>query len=269
MAEALDRAAKAAGVTAVIHVKFDTGMGRLGVRYDAAREFAEALRRCPNLRVDGVMTHFAAADDPQRDQFTREQIERFRAALATLREHGFAPTYEDLANSPAIYAHPAAHGNMVRAGGVIYGLWRDVLQPGASAPGLRPVMSLRTSIMLLKTIRAGETLGYGCTFRAPRETVVATLPVGYHDGYMRALSNCGRAIVRNRFAPVIGRISMDLTLIDVTDVPGVALGDAVTLLGEQGGLAITAEEIAAQAQTISYEVTCGISERVPRRYLPQ
>lgn len=265
----LDRAAGQAGVVADVHVKIDTGMGRLGVRYDEAAGFAEALRNFKNIRVDGLMTHFAAADDPDRDCFTNEQAARFQAAVLAFRERGFRPTYEDMANSAAVASHHQAWGNMVRPGGMLYGLWRDVLPASPHSLQLRPVMSLRSRIMLLKTVHRGETLGYGCTFEASRETLVATLPVGYNDGYMRALSNRGRVIVCGRYAPVVGRISMDLTLIDVTDVPGVQLEDDVTLLGEDddGGLSIPVEDVAKTAGTISYEITCGISERVPRYYL--
>lgn len=268
MAEALDRAARAAGAIADAHVKIDTGMGRLGVRYDEAAEFADRLRACAHLRVDGVMTHFAAADDPDRECFTNEQAERFRQAVRVFRARGFNPTYEDLANSAATLAYPSAWGNMVRPGGMLYGLWRDILPPLPDLPRLRSVMALRSRIILLKRIRQGETLGYGCSFEASRETLVATLPVGYHDGYMRALSNRGRVILRGQYAPVVGRISMDFTLLDVTDIPAVAVGDHVTLLGADGELAIPAEDIAKTAGTLSYEVTCGISARVPRLYSP-
>lgn len=269
MAEALDRAAEAAGCVADVHVKIDTGMGRLGVRYDAAREFVLAFRRFKHLRLNGVMTHFAAADDPERDCFTEEQVARFNEAVRMIRELGFSPTFQDMANSAATFAHPSAWGNMVRPGGVLYGLWRDVLPRLSQPPPLRPVMAVRSRITLLKRVRQGETLGYGCTFEASRETIVATLPIGYNDGYVRALSNQGRVIVRGAYAPVVGRISMDLTLIDVTDVRDAAVGDCVTLLGEDGLLAIPAEDLAAATGTISYEITCGISRRVPRRYVPQ
>jgi alanine racemase len=268
-AEALDRAAEAAGVRADIHVEIDTGMGRLGVRYDEAREFVAALRRFKHLRLDGAMTHFPAADDTARESFTNEQVKRFNNAVEMIRELGFQPTYQDMANSAATFAHPSAWGNMVRPGGVLYGMWRDVLpQQLSEPPRLRPVMAVRSRIILLKRVRQGETLGYGCTFTASRETLVATLPIGYNDGYVRALSNCGRVIVRGVHAPVVGRVSMDLTLIDVTDVAHAAVGDRVTLLGEDGSLAIPAEEIAQTTGTLSYEITCGISRRVPRRYLP-
>lgn len=267
MAEAIDRAAAAAGVVADVHLKIDTGMGRLGVRYDEAREFVDAFRNFKNLRLDGVMTHFAAADDPDRDCFTDEQVSRFNEVVAMVHERGFQPTSLDLANSAATFAHSSAWGNMVRPGGVLYGLWRDVLPALSEPPDLRPVMSVRSQITLLKRVPQGETLGYGCTFEASRETRVATLPIGYNDGYVRALSNRGRVIVRGMYAPVIGRISMDLTLIDVTDVPQVSVGDVVTLLGTDHTLTIPAEDIAKTAGTLSYEITCGISRRVPRRYI--
>ena len=268
MVEALDRAAREAQVVADVHLKIDSGMGRLGVRYDEIGEFADALTAFRNIRVDGVMTHFAAADNPDLDCFTDEQVARFRQAIETLRERGHRPSYEDIANSAGTFAHPSSWGNMVRPGGVLYGLWRDILPPANEPPRLLPVMSLRSRITLLKRVRKGETLGYGCTFEASRETIVATLPIGYNDGYVRALSNRGRMIVRGGYAPVVGRISMDLTLIDVTDVSGVALNDCVTLLGEDGDLSITAEDIAETAGTLSYEITCGISARVPREYRP-
>ena len=267
MAEALDAAARAAGVVADIHVKVDTGMGRLGVRFDEAAEFAWRLKGFRNLRVGGLLTHFAAADEPRRDCFTEEQLARFREAVAAFRARGHEPEYVHAANSAATFSHPGAWGNMVRPGGVLYGLWRDVLPPGAGEPGLRPVMTLRSRVTLLKSVHAGETLGYGCTYEASREMVVATVPAGYADGYARALSNRGRVVVKGRFAPVVGRVSMDLTLLDVTDVEGVRVGEQVTLLGADGELLLPAEDIAQTAGTLSYEITCGISARVPRRHV--
>lgn len=269
MAASLDSAARAAGVVADVHVKIDTGMGRLGVRYDEAAEFAEGMRAFENVRVDGLMTHFAAADEPARDCFTEEQLKHFREAVAAFRERGYSPTYEHASNSAATFAHPEARFRMVRPGGVLYGLWRDVLPPTAEPPALRPVMSVRSRVILLKRVHAGETLGYGCTYEAAREMVVATVPVGYADGYVRALSNRGRVAVKGKLAPVVGRVSMDLTIVDVTDVEGVEVGERVTLMGADGELSIPAEDIARTANTISYEVTCGISQRVPRRYAPE
>lgn len=265
--EALDTAARNARITADVHVKIDTGMGRLGVRFDEAAEFVDALKRFEHIRVDGLMTHFAAADDPTCETLTEDQIERFESVSKLFRARGFAPRYVHSANSAGIFGHPEAPGNIVRPGGVLYGVWRDILSPSTENNGLRPVMSLHSRIMLLKWVPQGETIGYGCTFEASRKSLVATVPIGYDDGYLRGLSNRSHVIVRGTYAPVVGRISMDLTILDVTGVEGVELGDSVTLLGRNGDLEIPAEELARIAGTLSYEVTCGIGERVPRVYL--
>ena len=267
MVETLDQAANAAGVIADVHVKIDTGMGRLGVRFDQLVDFVDSVKRFKNLRIDGLMTHFAAADDLSCKPLTEDQIQRFDDAVKVLQDRGHDLSYRHLANSAAIFGQPAAWGNMVRPGGVLYGLWRDILPPLSEEPNLRAAMSLRSCITLLKWVPQGETIGYGCTFEASRKTLVATLPVGYDDGYMRGLSNRGHVIVRGSFAPVVGRISMDLTLIDVTNVPGVEFGDEVTLFGVRGDLTIPAEDLAKVVGTLSYEVTCGIGERVPRVYV--
>lgn len=261
---AIDTAARERGEVADVHVKIDTGMGRLGVRFDEVPDFLDALTRFKNIRIDGVMTHFAAADEPACGPLTHDQIQRYQQVVAAFRARGYEPTYRHLANSAAIFGQPTAWGNMVRPGGVLYGLWRDILAPDDRNQKLQPVMSLHTRITLLKWVPAGETVGYGCTFEASSKTRVATVPVGYHDGYIRALSNRGHAIIRGVSATVIGRISMDLTLIDVTNVPGVEHDDEVILMGHDAGISITAEDIARTAGTLSYEVTCGIGERVPR-----
>ncbi len=262
--EELDRVAGERGEVGDVHVKIDTGMGRLGVRFDQLGEFLPKLHKFKNIRVDGVMTHFAAADEPRCGPLTTEQIQRFDAAVAAFREQGFQPTYRHLANSAGIFAQPASWGNMVRPGGVLYGLWRDILDPAHLDEPFQPVMSLHSRIGLLKWVPAGETVGYGCTFEASSKTLVATVPLGYDDGYMRALSNRGHAIIRGVYATVIGRISMDLTLIDVSGVPGVELDDEVILLGRYEKLSVSAEDIARTAGTLSYEVTCGIGPRVPK-----
>jgi alanine racemase len=270
MIESLDQAASDAGIVADVHVKVDTGMGRLGVRFDQLNEFVAALAHFRNVRVDGLMSHLAAADDASCQPLTEDQIRRFEDAVVVFRDHGYRPTFLHLANSAGIFGHREAWGNMVRPGGVLYGLWRDVLPPSTSSPELRPVMSLYSKISLLKWVPPGETLGYGCTFEASRKSLIATVPIGYHDGYMRGLSNRAHVLVRGTYAPVVGRISMDLTLIDVTDVPGVELEDEVTLLGwdrHNAELKIPAEELARISGTLSYEVTCGVGERVPRVYV--
>lgn len=266
--EVIDRAARERGEVADVHVKIDTGMGRLGVRFDEVGDFITQLKRFENVRIDGLMTHFAAADEPTCGPLTRDQIQRFENAAGTFREQGFQPTFQHLANSAGIFAQPETFApgkaNMVRPGGVLYGLWRDILDPAHRDVKLHPVMSLHSRISLLKWVPPGETVGYGCTFEASSKTLVATIPIGYDDGYMRALSNRGHAIIRGVYATVIGRISMDLTIIDVTNVPGVQINDQVTLMGQAGNLAVTAEYLAKTAGTLSYEVTCGIGGRVPR-----
>ena len=267
MIESLDRAARDQGVVADVHLKVDTGMGRLGVRTEALPELCETLKRCHNIHLDGLMTHLAAADDLKREDFTRTQLDRFTQAASVLRERGFTPRYLHGANSAAAFAFPESRGNMVRPGATLCGFVRDVLPPNIPPPPLRPVMSVHSRIMLLKKVDRGEKLGYDCTYETTRESLIATLPIGYDDGYPRAMSNRGRVIVRGEFAPVVGRVSMDLTLIDVTDVAGVSLDDQVTLLGKDGELLITAEEVAELAGTISYEIACGISNRVSRVYV--
>ncbi len=265
-ARTLNEAAAKRGTSVAIHVKVDTGMGRIGVRYDQVSEFADALKSLDHLLLEGVMTHFAAADDLEENHFTDLQIRRFDDAVSIFRDRGFKPTYLDLANSPATVAHPASRGNMVRVGGVLYGLGGDVLPKAIEKPELKPVMSLHTHIAHLKKVPAGETLGYGRTFTTGGDSVIATLPIGYQDGYSRLLSNAGRAIAGGEYVPVVGRISMDWTLLDVTEIAGVQIGDEVILIGHQNGLQIFAEDLAAAMGTISYEVTCGIDRRVTRLY---
>jgi alanine racemase len=267
MVQSFNDAAREAGVVADVHVKIDTGMGRLGIRFDQLNEFADALRQCEHIRVDGLLTHFAAADDPSCQSLTDDQVKRFDEAVQFFRERGCRPTHLHLANSAGVFGHPEAFGNLVRPGGVLYGLWRDILPPAIENPKLAPVLSFYSRITLLKWVPRGETIGYGCTFEASRKSLIATLPVGYNDGFMRGLSNRAHVIVRGTYAPVVGRVSMDLTLLDVTNVAAVAVGDKVTLLGQEGELRVSAEDLAKVAGTLSYEVTCGLSERVPRFYV--
>jgi len=265
--EALDRAARDAGIKANVHLKIDTGMGRLGVRPEKLSQFCEGLQRLSHIRVEGLMTHLAAADDPALDEFTASQLKRFEDGVRECRQHGIDPAYIHVANSAATFALSQGERNMVRPGGSLYGFVRDVFSTRIVRPALKPVMSVHSRIILLKSVGPGEKLGYGCTFETKRESLIGTIPIGYDDGFRRALSNRGKMIVRGQFAPVVGRVSMDMTLIDVTDVSHVAVDDYVTLLGSEGEAAITAEDLGELLGTISYEITCGISSRVPRIYL--
>lgn len=266
-AEQFDRAAKSAGMVADIHVKIDTGMGRIGIRFDEVQNFVQKLKEFANLRVEGIMTHFAAADNLRENDFTDVQIERFYQAVKIFEENGFRPIYKDLANSPGAVAHENSRSNMVRLGGVLYGLGGDVLPKEIEKPELKPVLSLHTKITHLKKVPKGETLGYSRTFRTEKDSLIATIPIGYQDGYCRSLSNIGRAIVNGKFAKIVGRVSMDWTILDVTDIPDIKFDDEVILIGENNKLQVSAEELAEKTGTISYEITCGISRRVTRRYV--
>jgi alanine racemase len=263
--EQLDTAARKRDTVACYHVKVDTGMGRLGVPCESFEPFVSRLGQYKNARLDGLMTHLSSANDPAKEEYTDDQLDRFVRAAKVVEAAGLAPTYYHAANSAGVYGYPGAWGNMVRPGGVLYGLWRNVIARVTPQPDLKPVLSLHTRIVFLKSVPAGTPLGYGGTFTTARPSRIATLPIGYYDGYKRAFSNRARVIVREMYARVVGRISMDLTLIDVTDVPGVSVGDEVVLLGEKDGLRVTADELARLAHTISYEIICGISQRVPRR----
>lgn len=261
-AERLNRAAREQNLIADVHVKVDTGMNRLGVRFDCFKEFADKLKELKNLRADGLMTHFACADEAAEDDFTGEQIRRFNEAAEIFREKGFRPSWCDLANSPGALAHPDSRKNLVRIGGALYGIGKDIFPPSRTVDALKPVMRLRSEISLLKSVPRGETLGYGRSFKIERDSLIATVPIGYNDGVPRSVSGKGKVLINGKPAPIVGRVSMDLITVDVTEIENARLFDEVVLIGEQN----TAEDVAAAAGTISYEITCGISPRVPRRF---
>lgn len=265
-AENLNRTAAEQQRIVDIHIKLDTGMGRVGVPVSGLPAFIESIRHLKNLRIDGVMTHFAAANDPVEDAFTAHQIRLFNEGVAVLNANGIFPTFQDMANSPAFVRHPDSHGNMIRPGGSLYG-FGDILPAGEMPSGIRPVMSLHTKIAFVKTILAGNSIGYGRTFVTKRDSVIATIPVGYNDGFPRCLSNKGSVLINDLAAPIVGRVSMDWTIVDVTEIPDVNVGDDVILMGENDGGSVYAEDIAELCGTISYEITCGISLRIPRIYI--
>jgi alanine racemase len=249
-----------------IHVKIDTGMGRLGSRFETVIDLAKTLKSLRNLKVNGLMTHFASAEAPEENDFTNKQIDRFEECRRAFAEAGHEPAWIDLANSPGAIRHPRSRPNLVRLGGALYGLIDDILPGTSDRPELRPVLSLVSKIAHLKRLPAGETLGYGRTFTTERESLIAAVPIGYADGYPRGLSNCGKAAINGQLAPVAGRVSMDWTLFDVTDIPDVKKDDDVFLIGGSGEAVVTAADIARCVGTIGYEITCGISPRVPRVY---
>jgi alanine racemase len=260
VARALSDAVAGAGTMLAVHVKIDTGMGRIGISPEEAVEFIATISRLPGIIVEGLMTHFADADLRDK-QFAAAQMDRFGSLLADLEARGIAIPLRHAANSAAVLEYDRALLTMVRPGLMLYGY--NPLESRVSAD-LHPVLGLVTRIAFLKKVAAGVPISYGRTFVTRRESLIATIPVGYADGYSRGLSNKGEALVRGTRVPVAGRVCMDMTMLDVTDVPGVAEGDEVVLIGSQGSERITADDIAAKTGTISYEVLCGISGRVPR-----
>ena len=250
-----------------IHVKVDTGMGRLGVPSDELKRFVSDLRAFSNLKVTGIMSHFASADDPEQDELTRLQLKRFNDALGEFEAAGFNPEFVGIANSPGAIGHLEARIGLVRLGGALYGLVDDILPASRPAPALKPALSLVSRLAMVKRVPAGQGLGYGHTFATERDSVIGLVPIGYADGYRRPLSNNANVIIHDQLAPVVGRISMDWTIVDVTNIEGVEKNDEVILIGSSDTQRVTAAELAAMCDTISYEITCGIGPRVRRVYV--
>jgi alanine racemase len=263
--ETLSREAVAHGRRLRLHLKVDTGMSRVGLPPRAVRPAAERIAALPAVRLAGLMTHFADADadDPE---FTREQLARFGAVTQDLRAAGIAIPIRHAANSAALMRHPETRLDLVRPGIMLYGC-SPCATRRAEDPALTPALRFRTAISQLTDLAAGATVSYGRTFVAPRDMRIATLPVGYADGLSRLLSGCGQALIRGRRVPILGRVCMDMTMVDVTHLPDVRVGDEAVLIGRQGAEAITADEVARLTGTISYEVLCRIGPRVPRVYL--
>ncbi len=263
-AQALSRAAQDLEREVRVHVKIDTGMARLGLRAEdmpAIIGFFEALRELPGLVVEGIFTHFATADSADQS-YARRQLERFHQVLDALTARGLRPSLVHAANSAATLVLPEARFDMVRPGIAIYGLAPsdEVRLP----EGFRPALAFKTQVAQVKEIPAGEGIGYGATYVTTRPTCIAVLPVGYADGFRRAPANWGEVLIRGRRAPLVGRVSMDQCVVDVTEIPGVRQGDEVVLIGRQGDDELTAEAVAERLGTISYEVVAALLARVPR-----
>ena len=260
VARALSRAAVDLNSRVPTHVKVDTGMGRLGLLPDEVLPFVLELHKVPNLVLEGIFTHFSVADgDPD---YTRWQLNRFQQVLAALAEAGLRPPLAHAANSAAVLTLPESHLDMVRPGIALYGL-----HPSPQVrcpPDFRPALRFKTQVAQVKTLPPGSYVGYGNTYQTGGEQRIAVIPVGYADGFRRAPRHWGEVLVRGHRAPIVGRVSMDQTMIDVTAIPGVRQGDEAVLIGEQGDEQITAEAVAEQLGTISYEVVSEILARVPR-----
>ncbi len=244
-----------------VHLKVDTGMGRLGVPLEGLDAFLTGLRDYPSIRIAGVLTHLATADCDR--EFVGVQLARFEQALGVVRAHGHQPVVLHAANSAGLFRHPESHFDWVRPGLALFGY---AGADGVDAP-LEPAMRWRSEVISLRTLSPGDSVGYGRSFRVVEPTTVAAIPVGYGDGLLRSLSNRGVVLVQGARCPIIGNVSMDLTTVNVSALPSVAVGDEVVLLGRQGDECLGAHEVAALAGTIPYEVLTNVSRRVPRLYI--
>ena len=277
-ASAYSAAAAAQGKRIRVHLKVDTGMGRLGLvpaalsgreaGRAAGREFtreAAEITRLPGLKVEGIFTHFAAADSADRS-YAERQLALFLEVVSDLRAAGLEFALRHAANSAAVIQIPESHLDLVRPGIALYGL-RPSAETDLSGISIQPAMTLKTRIIHLKSVPAGACISYGMTYRTPTPTVIATIPAGYADGYRRRFSSKGEMLVGGRRVPVVGRVCMDLTMLDVGALPGVQLEDEVVIFGKQGNESISADDLAQALGTINYEMVCDITARVPRVYV--
>jgi alanine racemase len=263
IAEALAAAAKKQGKKIPVHIKVDTGMGRIGVLAEEAAAFVNRVRKFEHLSIEGIASHFSTADGGN-SSFTEEQLQRFTRTLEEMKKVDIDPPFCHIANSAALVTLPAARFTLVRPGIMLYGAY-----PSPSLKdrvSLRQVMSWKSLVADLKKVPEGSPISYGRTFITQRPSLIAAIPVGYADGYNRLFSNRGEILIKGTRAPVVGRVCMDWTMVDVTDIPGVAVGDEVVLMGSQLGQEITAEELGERIGTISYEILCSVGKRVPRIY---
>jgi alanine racemase len=252
-----------------VHLKIDTGMNRLGANKEALPRFCEMLAKCEHLTLEGVSTHFASAEVLDSEDALR-QMKCFEEGLAVLRNYGLRPPLVHMGNSAAMSARPETWKTMVRPGIALYGYSLAFTrggEPAAVAPlPLRPVLSWKTRVLTVKEVAAGQAVGYMGTFVTKARSRIAVLPVGYADGYPRLLSNRARVIVGGEYAPVVGRVSMDLTIVDVSHIHDVAVGDEVVLIGKGNSKSVDAVELARWYESVPYEILCGLSQRVPRVY---
>lgn len=265
-AKKLSEAASALGKKAVIHIKIDTGMGRIGYRVneESADEIVK-ISKLPNIDVNGMFTHFSTADEADK-AYTLEQYNKFVKMNDMLEERGLHIPVKHAANSAAIMDFDNMMFNMVRPGIILYGAYPsdEVKKENLS---LSPAMSIKTHVSYVKDVNEGDSISYGRKYTAPSKRRIATIPVGYADGFIRAYSKGGKVLVRGEYAPIVGRICMDQFMVDVTDIDGVEVNDEVVLMGKQGDKEITADFIASVLDTINYEVFCTLSKRVPRQYI--
>lgn len=263
MLRTLENEARKRGVSLSFHLKVDTGMGRVGFPASDIDSWLPELKKLKALDLEGLFSHFSQAENVE-GSYTLKQLETFRHVVERVRSAGHRPSQIHLANSASVITLPDAHFNLVRPGLMLYGVY-----PGPKMVrqiSLKPALSWKTRILQLKKLPKGSSVSYGQTFVTKRESLIATLPVGYADGYPRLLSNRGAVLIGGKRAPIVGRVCMDLTMVDVTDIEKTKQGDEVVLLGKQDSDAISADEMAGWAETIPYEILTSISARVPRIY---
>jgi alanine racemase len=267
--ESLERAAEALGrpeKSIAVHLKVDTGMSRLGLSFNDLPAFISRLRQSRYVVLEGVFSHLASAEVLDAAD-AKQQIEKFRDVVAAIEGVGIPLKFRHLSNTAATLARPETWNNMARPGVALYGYELPFSGNGTVKPlGLEPVLSWKTRIIATREIPVGTPVGYNGSWTAKRRTRLGVIPVGYGDGFTRHLSSAGRVIVREQYAPIVGNVSMDLTTIDLTDLAGAEIGDEVVLLGKQGSCSILATEHARFANTVVYEILCGLSPRVPRIY---
>lgn len=263
-AHALSAAATQQGKVLPIHVKVDTGLGRFGLLPEEVTDFVRAISELPGLALEGIYTHFAMADAADKS-YTLQQLGIYLEVVKRLEEAGFTVPIKHVANSAATLDLPQTHLDMVRCGIVLYGL-RPSNEVEPAIP-LKPAMALKSRVARVRTLPAGSCISYGCTYTTREPTRVALVPVGYGDGYPRLISNRGQVLIHGQRAPIVGVVCMDQLVVKVSDIPNVQQDDEVVLIGKQGNEQITAEEVAAWAETINYEVTTGLLPRVTRVYL--
>jgi alanine racemase len=263
LAEIVSQRARALGRNAQVHVKIDTGMGRVGLQPNEAVEIILAMAKLPNLELVGIYTHFASSDSRDKN-YANQQLAVFQNVVQQLASYDLRFKYVHAANSGAILDLPQSYFNLVRPGVIMYGYYPSN-ETSESIP-LDPAMSLRTQVIFVKQVSAGTFISYGQTFQTPQATTIATLPLGYADGISRRLSNNFEVLVRGRRCPLVGRVCMDQIMINLSDMQDVRAGEEVVLLGKQGGEEISIYEWCRRLETIPYEVTCGISRRVARSY---
>ncbi|MGN0349710.1 MAG: alanine racemase [Roseburia sp.] len=266
MAEELSDTAAALGMDCPIHFAIDTGMSRIG--YQVTKEAAEELThisRLPHIVTEGIFTHFSRADE-KKQETTRQQLSLFAEMISMLEARGLTIPIHHCANSAAILGVPEANMDLVRAGITLYGLWPSE-EVDKSRIDLRPALSLITHVAYVKELPCGRAISYGGTYVTKKPQRIATIPVGYADGYARSLSNRGDVLIRGRRAPICGRICMDQFMVDVTDIPGVECGEEVILIGADGEEQITMEEVGARSGRFNYEFVCDLGKRIPRVYV--